>query len=214
MKLKLPSVTLLIVDCVDFSRAKLVYEHCCSQVEFGNAKILTSLAEADSVIKIDEIKSIESYNNFMIKKLTDYFNTEHVLIAQWDGFVVDVNMWTDDFLKFDYCGAPWSDETITPGVDKKYNVGNGGFSLRSKRLQDFLKNDSRVVTSRPGKYFPRDYVYAEDVAICQINRPLLEENGFRFANYEIASIFSWENGIQRKTFGQHGRLSLPINVEN
>jgi len=210
MKLKLPSVTLLIVDCVDFSRAKLAYDHCCNLVEFADAKILTNLSNEDCVTEIEKISSIQEYNYFMIKKLTDYFTTEHVLVAQWDGFILDVDVWNSEFLKFDYCGSPWDDETITPGVSKKYNVGNGGFSLRSKKLQDFLKNDHRVVTSRPGKYFPTDYVYAEDVAICQINRPLLEENGFVFANYDLAWTFGWENGPQRKTFGQHGRFTLPI----
>ena len=33
--------------------------------------------------------------------------TPHVLLIQWDGFVVNPSAWSDEFLDFDYVGARW-----------------------------------------------------------------------------------------------------------
>ena len=42
--------------------------------------------------------------------------------------MLDGAAWRPEFLDYDYIGAVW------PHVLDKYNVGNGGFSLRSKAL--------------------------------------------------------------------------------
>jgi hypothetical protein len=133
----------------------------------------------------------------MIKELANHFDTDYVLVTQWDGFIWEPSLWEDDFLAYDYIGAPWPDSLLTHGAPIKYNVGNGGFSIRSKRLQDFLRDDDNLVMHR-----------AEDVAICQLNRAYLEKCGFTFAQRSIATRFSLENGPMIKRFGCHARLRL------
>ena len=60
-----------------------------------------------------------------------YIRTSHVLFVQWDSWIVDPSMWRPQFLDCDYIGAPW---WYRDGL----NVGNSGFSIRSKALIDFL----------------------------------------------------------------------------
>ncbi|MFZ6848348.1 DUF5672 family protein [Undibacterium sp. RuRC25W] len=72
-------------------------------------------------------------------------------------------------------------------------VGNGGFSLRSKKLQTYLKNSTSEITEN------------EDVIICQLRRSELEKQGFKYAPLDIATKFSWEwAGNPGRAFGQHG----------
>ena len=135
----------------------------------------------------------------MIRDLINYFDTDYVLVAQWDGFVWNPDLWEDAFLDYDYIGAPWPDSLLTHGAPLKFNVGNGGFSIRSKRLQQFLADSDNITMHR-----------AEDVAICQINRAYLETQGFTFAPYEVAERFSLESGAMVPRFGCHARLRLVI----
>lgn len=197
----LPNVTLIIADCVNYERAKLSFDHCLASCAFGSAYLLTHFEVNDPlVVKIPQIKTIEEYSRFMIKDLANYFFTSHVLVAQWDGFVWNPELWTEEFLKYDYIGAPWPDYLIHPGVPKSFNVGNGGFSLRSKRLQDFLRDDNKITMHK-----------AEDVAICQLNRAYLEANGFKFCPVDLARQFSWECMEKQPAFGVHARIKLVKN---
>ena len=107
--------------------------------------------------------------------------------------------WTDDFLNYDYIGAPWVARALYPGVDPRCRVGNGGFSLRSRRLQQVLQ------------LAPVKYHHPEDVAICQVYRPALEALGMKFAPLEVARKFSVELGEINGQFGQHGSGLGPNN---
>lgn len=211
----LPSVTLIIVDCVDFARAKLSYEHCCKYVTFGDAKILTHFERDEPYVeKISQIHTIQDYSLFMIRHLNQYFTTEYVLVAQWDGFVWYPELWQDEFLYYDYIGAPWPASLVQSHLSKEFCVGNGGFSLRSKRIQDFVSKDKDLILYRENKspkiWHP--FVYPEDVVICQLNREYLEQKGFKFAPEDLANDFAWENGPERKSFGVHSRISLKQHI--
>ncbi len=178
----LDNVTLLGIDCVDIDR--LIYAADVSQkfIKFADVKLLTHF-EADDrrIVKIPEISTIEGYSEFMVKQLNDYVETEFVLIIQYDGFVVNPDQWTSEFLKYDYIGAP-----------TKWGIGNGGFSLRSKRLLKCLAEDSHINITHP-----------EDYSICRTYRSYLESKGLQFATSEIAHQFSIENGIWDLQFGYH-----------
>jgi hypothetical protein len=203
-KLKLPNVTLAMVDCVNFDRAALAFNHCNSCADFGAAKFLTHFKSPDPrVVNVPPITSIEQYSLFMVRELAKYIDTEFVMVAQWDGFIWHPELWEDQFLAYDYIGAPWPESLLTHGAPKKFNVGNGGFSIRSKRLQDFLATDDNITLHR-----------AEDVAICQLNRAYLERCGFTFAPREVAERFSLENGPLVPRFGAHARIKLVPPVQD
>ena len=133
----------------------------------------------------------------MVYGLHHYCHTEKMLVAQWDGFIKDVNLWDDRFMDYDYIGAPWPPGILYPGIPKHFNVGNGGFSIRSKKLMQFMATDKNLT-----------YHDLEDVMICQLNRAYLEMNGFSYAPTDIANKFSWECGEYRDSFGVHQRIKL------
>lgn len=188
---KLDTVTLLCLDTRDPDAAVLGMQKCMEQLEFPRAILLTrdGFYTKDSritVLPIDAITSIEAYSQFMIKNLGDYFSTSHVLVVQWDGFVANPEVWDDAFLAYDYIGAPWKNH--------RHAVGNGGFSLRSRKLVDALR-DPLVCDLNP-----------EDYAICDRYHDLLvEKYGIRFAPIAVARKFSCETFQPPSlSFGVHG----------
>lgn len=196
--MKLNDVTLLIVDCVDYARAKRALDHCLNLCKFKAAKILTHFdVEDPCVVKIERLSSIREYSDFMIRRLGDYFSTRHVLVAQHDGLILNPQSWLDEFLEYDYIGAPWPAKFLLT-ADLSHIVGNGGFSLRSKKLYEAMSG------------LTIDKTHPEDVTICQWQRPRLEELGIKFAPTSLAARFSYENDVaglnQKQTFGQHGRV--------
>jgi len=139
---------------------------------------------------IPRFESIEDYSAFAIKGVVPVLETEFVLMIHWDGYVIDGSRWSDDFLSFDYIGAPWPFET-------KYPVGNGGFSIRSRRLLQLMANSNL------------QYFHPEDMVICKVYRESLEKLGIRFADLDTAFRFSVEHGDPPgPTLGFHGMFNL------
>jgi len=192
--MRLPQVTLIIVDCQDISRALKSLSHSMSNVEFGSVKLLSSLESSKipnpiRLVPIPAVASIQAYSKFMIQELHKYVDTDFALCTQWDAWVLNADAWTDDFLKYDYIGAPW-------WFGDEKNVGNGGFSLRSKK---FLQASSRL----PIKNF-----HPEDLILCRTYKTLLLSAGCTFAPEGLASQFSLEGNAKygskwRNQFGFH-----------
>lgn len=125
-KLQLPTVTLLCVDCIDINRAIRVIERCKEKADFGAAKLLTSIPnEYHHAERIMPLNSLIAYSIFMLTTVHKYINTDHVLIVQRDGFILNPESWEENWLELDYIGP------LFVQYDK---VGSGGFSLRSKKL--------------------------------------------------------------------------------
>ncbi len=86
---------------------------------------------------------------------------------------------------------------------KKNPVGNGGFSLRSRKL---VETTSKI--NYNSLNFP---VKAEDVIICHYLYDKMKDNGINFAPPEIAAQFSLENvnnlygQNSNSVFGFHGK---------
>lgn len=141
--------------------------------------------------RIDPIRSRDDYSRFMLRELADHIDTSHALCVQWDGYVIDGGAWDPAFLEYDYIGAPW------PHFRDGHNVGNGGFSLRSRRLLEACRE------------LPLEQPLLEDVMICRRFRPRLEQQGIRFAPEAVARRFSYERMPPRgDEFGFHGSFNL------
>jgi len=217
LKLALPDVTLIIVDGVEYARAKAALLHCTSLCNFAEAKVLTHLPGEDHFRhQIQPIESIYDYSEFVIKELANYFATSHVLMAQWDGFVWQTAMWSDEFLQYDYIGASWPQEIAQRAV------GNGGFSLRSKKLYRALLDLRRrySLEDMTQRLTQNDicedkfvgHSIPEDNLICKIYRPTLEQQyGIRFAPADLADRFSIETNAGSPwfgtSFGFHGHFA-------
>ncbi len=44
----------------------------------------------------------------MIKRINSYVATPFALVIQYDGFILNPDAWRDEFLDYDYIGAPWN----------------------------------------------------------------------------------------------------------
>ena len=191
----LSQVTLCAADCVTPALAGQALDRCLAQCDFGEALLLSHEAAPTQArwTRIDPLRSIADYNAFMLGQLIEHVRTPYVLVVQWDGFVLDASQWRSGFLDFDYIGARW------PWHPTGSDVGNGGFSLRSRRLLEALASPGFVHADAP-----------EDDLICRRNRTYLEQaHGIRFAPAEVAERFAYESGEpQRSTFGFHGLFNL------
>mgnify|MGYP000913076585 CR=1 FL=1 len=128
MKLQLPTVTLLAVDCLNTDLTIKVIEHCKSMCDFGAVKFLTSIpCEYEYAVKIKPLNSLIAYSIFMLKEAYKYIDTKMVLVVQRDGWILNTSSWNDEWLSLDFIGGIFMQTDL---------VGSGGFSLRSKKIME------------------------------------------------------------------------------
>ena len=197
MKTSLNNVTLICVDCSRHAEALAAIRKSMAECDFAAVKFLTDRQlhfEGVEVVLIPSIRSKEEYSEFIIKELNKYFDTDFVLLVQHDGYVLNGKSWLYEFLNYDYIGAPW---LYSDGK----NVGNGGFSLRSKKLQDVLAADDFIFASDP-----------EDQAIGRLYRDyLVKKYDIKFPSEDLADRFAYELRTPiYDTFGFHGRFHKPF----
>jgi hypothetical protein len=209
--LDLSAITLLCVETRDPALAHFAIEKCTQQARFGRVVLITDLNKLSNQVgnrvneKADQkagevierlsgveyvqappIKTTKDYSDLLLTGLRQYVDGTHVLIIQWDSFILDPELWTNDFLQYDYIGAVWPHHPDTP-------VGNGGFSLRSVKLLEAL--ESPKISKR----------HPEDFCICVDNKaPLEGEFGIRFAPTNVAEQFAVERTSWHPAFGFHG----------
>jgi len=189
--LNLDQVTLFCVDNRTPDLSILAMQQCLKKAYFKDAILVTDTTKImnapDNIrmIEAPPILSIEDYSTYLQSDLSSYIQGTHMLVMQWDSFIVNPQLWNNQFLEYDYIGAPWPHHPETP-------VGNGGFSLRSKKLFVALQN-------------PRyQKLHPEDQSICIFNKNILEkELGIRIAPKEIAEQFAFEREY-KQAFGFHG----------
>lgn len=191
----LPNTTLCFVDARYHALSEEAARRCAGHCEFERKLYFSDRPwrlEGFTFHRVAPFASIDDYNRVIVKELADHIETDHVLIAQYDGFIANPECWSHDFLDYDYIGAPW------PQFET-HNVGNGSFSLRSRRLLVALRDMGIELDGQ-----------AEDIAICQVWRSRLEQrHGIRFASTDVARRFSYESGPSAgPSFGFHGLYHL------
>jgi tetratricopeptide (TPR) repeat protein len=193
--LELPDVTLCCIDTVNHALALRALRKSSAQVRFGRTLFISDREVSAQDFEVEIVPALTSrddYSQFVLKSLASRIDTSHVLLVQWDGYVINPTTWREEFLGCDYIGAQWF------WHDDGMRVGNGGFSLRSRKLLLALQ-DPRIVLTE-----------AEDETICRAFRPLLErEHGIRFASEATADAFAFEAAYPiGKPFGFHGLFNF------
>ena len=195
--LALPDVTLVSVTSVAIGPTVAALHASLQQAQFGEVLLLSDKPPppgTDPSItwrQIAPLSSRSDYSRFMLRGLAQHIRTNHALCVQWDGFVLDARAWEPQFLDYDYVGAVW------PHFADGHNVGNGGFSLRSRRLLEACTK------------LPFDEIQPEDVIIARLYRRRLEEQGLHFAPDSVARRFSYERTPSTgREFGFHGAFNL------
>jgi predicted O-methyltransferase YrrM len=178
MKLRLPDVTLVMIDTQCHELARLAMEDSLRDIEFGDAVIFSDQpieVAGARWVKVPKWPNIAECSYFMWYELPDHIETKWAINIQWDSWITDPGCWTDEFLQYDYVGAPW-------WYDDNLNVGNG-CALRSRSLMRFLQGNK--------ERFPLS-ISQEDHLIGRVYRGALEEAGFKWPPETLASRFSLE----------------------
>lgn len=195
-RLKLNDVTLVCIDDIKPRLAQQAMEQCQRHAKFGEVQFFTS-QKGYRAVTTPPLRSLLDYSDYLLKEVVAHVHTHFAMVVQWDGYIIHPECWMPQFLEYDYIGAPW------PWVDASMRVGNGGFSIRSRRLMDYLGRD----------VFEKTYL-PEDEYICQAKRQMLEERfKIRFAPETVAVRFSNENNaVYNRSFGFHSFLT-PMDDE-
>lgn len=137
-----------------------------------------------------------------------HVQTSHYLHLEWDSAVLNPYAWNDEWLKYDYIGAPWPPhyEHGFPPCDGRTNaVGNAGASLQSVRYARAVRKMTEEFKSDPN-------LISSDMYPCRTARGWLEENfGIKFAPVPVAWAFSCENRVYGGQFCFHGRWTVQMN---
>lgn len=196
--LDLSRVTLLFVETRAHEITKRVIDDSLSKASFGDVVIYSDKPELIPVPGARHIPCIDfpdkkSAGAFYYGRAMEAVETDFALMYEWDAGIFDPTKWKPEFFNYDYIGAPW----VRPFGDH-YDVGNGGFTLMSKKLGHWAVTNVR-----------KHPVYT-DWDFCRFQRPAYEAAGFKWPNAALASLFSWELGPRNPDhFGFHGAFNWP-----
>lgn len=144
---------------------------------------------------------VSQYSTLLASK--EFWNNlvgEKILLYQEDSCIFGTNI--DDYLEYDYIGAPW----LLTQNDNKKQVGNGGFSLRSKSVMlkviDTISITDTEYNSHTVQYMKNAklIIPPEDV---YFSKNIIDFNLGVVADHNIAQTFSVERIPNDKPFGGH-----------
>ena len=136
--------------------------------------------------RFDNLMPPYQYSEYLAtEEFWKMFVGEKILLYQEDSIIFGTNI--NDFINYDYVGAPWRKNC---GLNT-YDVGNGGFSLRTKQIM------IDVINKYP--YNTRNKLF-EDV---YFTKTMIEHNIGKVAKWEIATFFSSELIYNPASLGGH-----------
>lgn len=210
------NIDLLICNTLDFETAYKTIEYNSKLFDFNKKIILSNRDESIKgydVHNIGRFNSIQDYSDFM-PNLINYLDSDYLLLIQDDGHIVNPELWDEKFLNFDYIGAPWPSSSKWLKRFKKYDyydivsenfkynrVGNGGFSLRSRKFLEFCSSFSNC------EGIP------EDIYFCIIKYEKAMKEKINFAPFELAYKFSAEHSFS-KFFNKHPKIKSSFRQDN
>lgn len=212
--LVLPDVTLVVVETRCHELMRLSLADMVAKVQFGGGVIvhtdkpeLIPLPIPVEYIAVPNWPTKVAQGGFYYMEAGHAAKTSHVLLMEWDAGLRNIECWSDEFLQYDYIGAPW---VFSLGLRyRKHTVGNGGFLLMSKKLVDHIYEQRGA------------HKMHTDMEVAQSNRIRLEnEIGAKWASEEVAIRFSYEHyghaGHRIRalpSFGYHDIFNWPLALE-
>ena len=189
----LDDVTLIALTSKDYDGHRTALNKSMEGIRWGGVKLIWD----------PRIKNIDDWNKAVIYDLTNYITTAYALLIHADGYVIRPDLWRDEFLDYDFVGAPWplpmDNYSYRDQQGNLVRVGNS-VSIRSKRLLDA----PRRLNFEWRSFFGNTN---EDGFLCCHHRQDLEAEGIKFAPLEVAKHFSKEHEIEEnkglETFAFH-----------
>lgn len=227
-KIELNNVTIVAMTSVNVRATIKAMQYSMQGIKFADAVLITDkkpflLPKTIKYKHIDKIDNIDKFNYSMVYDLYKYIETDFALVVHYDGFVVNPQMWSENFLKYDYIGSPWplpapNDKVTFRDINGNIcRVGNS-VSIRSYRLMELPSKIGMEWNAFHGWY-------NEDGFICCNNKHIFEQYGMKFAPLEVAIRFGQEamlpegKGIKSFVFhkwaGENSKYPnfLPIHVK-
>jgi hypothetical protein len=124
----LPHLEVLIRNCVLKLGNMWSHTIVCGNINYSYIKTICNNIPHIKVINLPyDNMSVNDYNNLLLsKEFWNLFVGEKILIYQEDTLIFKDKI--NEFLKWDFIGAPFKEKVIK----RSKNVGNGGFSIRTK----------------------------------------------------------------------------------
>ena len=168
---------------------RLNYDFITSMCSSISTNINVKKLEYDNLLR-------DGYSELLTtKKFWEMFSGEKLLIYQEDSILFQSNI--DDFLSYDYIGAPWPKHFnfTTSGAG-----GNGGFSLRSKQTMIEIIDTMSLSKTKSRNHGRNAKKIFEDVYFC---RNMENLNIGKLATNEVAEDFSSELIYNENSLGGH-----------
>ena len=191
---------LIAMDQVDFKRSVLITDSSKTDLSlFGqaidrnNIQVYDMHADLNDNLQNDEANRV-GFNKLFVDETAKHMTDDFCLNVQHDSTIIDAEYWNNRFLDYDYIAAPWpmgiiqASDMVAGRIEKIPNVvGNGGFSLRTRKyVEESAKLD----------WFHKN----EDLNICVFNYETMVEKGIKFAPPELGSEFAVEHPVPTKSF--------------
>ena len=168
-ELVLDRVTLIVLTSVRIDENIEAMKRSMNGIKWGAVKFIShekpqGLPDGVVFEECNRLNSIDDFSRYTFLELHKHIDTEFMILVHHDGWITRPSLWTDDFFKFDYIGAPWPwHETAYKAPNGEHVVvGNGGMRLTSKRFLELptkLGLDLEGELADDGKmYYGDDYV--------------------------------------------------------
>ena len=200
-KIKVPDVTVLAVASIRIPGTIRALQICMQDFEWGAAKLISherpkDLPEEIEFGKCPKIENIDIYNHYVFRNLVEHVETSHCLMVQDHAYIIAPWLWMNEWLKYDYIGAGWPirENSYIANNGERVRVGNGGFSLRSKKLMSLPRKNNWELRQQQG-------FYNEDGCINVYYRKEHLKEGIKYAPLDVAVKFSYETPIPENSYG-------------
>jgi len=163
-KIKIPNVTLCCIGSEKYkNQQQQALDYSSKNIEFGAVKNI-----------IVNTTNINEWNEAVVFDLGGYIDTDYALLIHPDGFVIHPEMWNEEWLKYDFIGAPFplpKDDFSYRDINGKIQRVGNSVSLRSKKLLDLPKKINMEWKSFHGYYNEDGYI--------SVNMPIPENKGVK-----------------------------------
>ena len=193
----IPNVTLVAVATTEVEATLKAIKYSTKELRFDRVvlfshyKPLSDFDEYD-YIKIEPFDNVGDWGRFIVFDLYKYITTNYIILIHADGFIVNPASWDDNFLNYDYIGAPWpipkDNFSYRDNLGNIVRVGNS-VSLRSYKLLK-MPSDLNLSWDR----LDHGYFHEDGFLAVQF-RHIFQENGIKFAPFDIACKFSREKTL-------------------
>lgn len=185
-------------NCIIYTSSKYVdkYKKVIDELSLSHLISLRIIKDFDEV----EVFHMEVYNQVLKNvEFWETLNCVKCIVVQDDGFLMN-GKFIENYLQYDYIGAPWADAKDNEYIKKHINpqlVGNGGFSIRD--VSKMIHICKTYKAEKNSLFYHNLNEIPEDVYFVKH----LTQIGANVAPFEVARKFAVEQVLSVNPVGFH-----------